>query len=271
MFPHNLLNTFIFIMFLKFYENSSALIVSPNFENSNGILTSLPTLNNGELTIYQSCPRGNNVSSGRPILLLIYDIFGLHPHAFHYADRVANLTGYCVLVPDFFRLKPFPTKGYPPRNPNLVTKFIQRNGSFEHVVKPDIISVVDHYDADKWGAFGFCWGGKMVPLLLGDATLGQHFLASVSIHPAPVKFADVAKMSKPQKLMLLPSKDEANLVPLCTYLNRRLGRDTCETKRYTDMPHGFGGALGNWKNPRIMKNVNDSIVRISSFFNEVFN
>lgn len=115
MFPHNLLNTFIFIMFLKFYENSSALIVSPNFENSNGILTSLPTLNNGELTIYQSCPRGNNVSSGRPILLLIYDIFGLHPHAFHYADRVANLTGYCVLVPDFFRLKPFPTKGYPPR------------------------------------------------------------------------------------------------------------------------------------------------------------
>lgn len=113
-------------------------------------------------------------------------------------------------MPDFFEGKPAKLEWYPPVTDDQFAKlgkFIQTTGDLSKVY-PMIPKVTEEaqkkYTAiEKWGAVGFCWGGKVVSVASGTNTV---FAASAQSSPSMVDPEDAAKVTIP--MMILASKDE---------------------------------------------------------------
>jgi len=62
----------------------------------------------GDLGLYET----GDLSSDR-LLICAYDIFGIHPVTKQFCDKLGT-SGFRVVMPDFFRGKPFPSENFPP-------------------------------------------------------------------------------------------------------------------------------------------------------------
>ena len=49
----------------------------------------------------------------RNVLIAAYDIFGFHPNTLHFADMIAEKGPFTVVMPDFFRRRPYLMEDYP--------------------------------------------------------------------------------------------------------------------------------------------------------------
>jgi dienelactone hydrolase len=122
-----------------------------------------------------------------------------------------------TMTTDAMRVIPFPSIYFSSRD---VTNFINRSGSWEKMVKPDVLKVVSHYknrtllesnsSMQRFGIMGFCWGGKMAALAISDPETTSSIHAAALIHPSLLISTDARKVKG--HMIVLPSKHEPNLV-----------------------------------------------------------
>lgn len=92
-------------------------------------------------------------------------------------------------------------------------EWLQRVGDWDLIVKPDLISIVDHYQRQgvrEFAIFGFCWGGKVATLTA--IHLSDRFKASGLVHPSSVTNDEAVDVNIPMYLM--PTRSEPDMVSL---------------------------------------------------------
>lgn len=63
-----------------------------------------------DLKIYETKDKSSKV-----VLICAYDIFGYHPNTKQFADKLNSGGVFRVVMPDFFRGKPFSLENFPPK------------------------------------------------------------------------------------------------------------------------------------------------------------
>ena len=84
------------------------------------------------------------------------DIFGLHNNTLQGADLFSQDTGYRIVLPDFFRGKPWDVNNMPPREGRpALNAWIQDAGSWEKV-GPVLKAAVELVNREDPVAVGVC-------------------------------------------------------------------------------------------------------------------
>jgi dienelactone hydrolase len=131
-------------------------------------------------------------STATTALLAIYDIFGNTPQTTQGADILAERLNALILIPDFFDgdgAKPewFPTDTI--ERHGLLMNFVIRKANWTEAAKgmPDLLKVYREIfpGVNRWGAYGLCWGGKVLALASGMEE-GCGFGGTVQVHPGLV-------------------------------------------------------------------------------------
>jgi len=210
-------------------------------------------------------------------IICIFDIFGFYPQVLQGADLLAAL-GFRVVIPDFFRGKPFPSEKFPPfesplkHGPTTDEDKKQFQDFFSDAGRPDlrlpellrVAAWVKAAGAPSVGVYGLCWGAK-VAIMAG----GQD----------PAVFSSVAQA---HPAMLSVDDFEALKVPIATYISQDEEKDVAEQgikianakpfgkkndfKVYPDMHHGFAGSRSNLADPAHLAGFEDVYQRLATFF-----
>ncbi|TIB71326.1 hypothetical protein E3Q23_02480 [Wallemia mellicola] len=146
-------------------------------------------------------------SDAHTVLLGIYDIFGYFNQTLQGADILAD-KGYRVVLPDFFRGKPFPLEKFPPSN----DKDKKELGDFFATIAspsariPELLNLSNELRQkhSKLGLVGYCWGAAIA---LNASTQDIKLFDAVAVlHPAMLDAGVVEKVKTP--IGFFPSKDE---------------------------------------------------------------
>ncbi|KAI9727704.1 MAG: hypothetical protein M1828_005932 [Chrysothrix sp. TS-e1954] len=183
-------------------------------------------------------------TSSRIAVIDVYDVFGYASQTIQGADVLAHAAGCLVLMPDFFdggfdlkfetypqeeRLKAF-TEFASEGGSGYAPKCIAAINSAAGAIKTQFPSV------EKIGAFGMCYGGKVVILASNQA--GTAINASGQAHPARLAADDAKALKIPH--LIMASKDEpAEDVTAFDKVEKPVGS---ETHTYPTMHHGWMGA-----------------------------
>lgn len=203
-------------------------------------------------------------------IVVVYDIFGYWPTTKQGADLLADATKARVVMPDFFRGKPFPQEYYPPNTDekkNALQSFFGEAGDFQ-ARKPDLEAVAEELKKDgatKLGLMGFCWGGKLSVQNGGE---GTQFVSVAQIHPAMVDAKDAAKLTVP--VANFPSKDEPkeDVDAFEAEVQKKdIAKDSVY-KLYSESHHGWASARADLKDEGNAKNFQDVYQRLADFFNK---
>ncbi|KAJ9478215.1 putative Protein AIM2 (putative) [Pseudozyma hubeiensis] len=203
-------------------------------------------------------------------IVVVYDIFGFHNATKQGADLLAESTKSRVVMPDFFRGKPFPQSFYPPdtdEKKQALQSFFGEAGDFG-ARKPDLEAVADELKKDgaaKLGLVGFCWGGKMSVIAGGE---GTKFTAVAQVHPAMVDAADAEKLTVP--VANFPSKDEPqkDVDAFEAAVQKKPFAKDSVYKHYPDSHHGWAAARADLSDEGNLKNFQDVYQRLADFFNK---
>ncbi|KAG0347681.1 hypothetical protein BC939DRAFT_438162 [Gamsiella multidivaricata] len=196
-------------------------------------------------------------------LIAIYDIFGYHPTTYQFFDRIAESHGgFQLSAPDFFK-----NGGIPPEamGPNVMD-WIHANGDYQKNHIGEIIRAAIE-DLHKDGCtsvsiFGQCWGALMSVKAASEE--GSTFLAAGGPHPSFFS-VETTKDSK-APLIVLASKDEADMLPLIE-VNKQKGFPIEPFhKRFDNMHHGWTGGRGDWTQPDQFKAGLEAADLLGSFF-----
>jgi len=217
----------------------------------------------GNITVYEA----HNRTSNR-LLIAVYDIFGLSTNMKQVVDTIADRYNFRVVMPDFFRGVWWDENNFPPADPSEMQEWLQNNGSWDKIVKWDILNVMNSFKTSdnitEVGIFGMCWGGKVATLAATEIT---SLKAAVLVHPSSVANTEADFVQVP--MSLCPSKDEPDMLPFYEILQRKFGNNSGH-RRFDDMFHGFAGARGNFSNPLNVKRVEEVISIMGNFFNRNF-
>jgi len=212
------------------------------------------------LPVYETIPNGS-----KKLLICVYDIFGVHPNIRQVSETLA-LPGFRVVIPDFFRGNPITDEIMGKGRPAILA-FVEENGNWKKNVKTDIQAVIQHYKKTEGitsvGIFGFCWGGR---ISLDAAIELDDINAAGLVHPSLVTNEEADSVNCP--MILLPAKDEPDMLPFYETLKKNLGESKCAHRRFDDVHHGFCGARGNFSDELNAKRVNEVIQLLSTFFLE---
>ena len=138
---------------------SAQVITTP----SAGLITAEPKLRSGadSIPVYEARPAGG----GRhPVIIVMHEIFGVHEHIRDVARRFAR-EGYAALVPELFSREGVAQLSDFAKVREVVGKIS------DHQVLQDLAAVTafarqqPYARADRVGATGFCWGGRITWLL----------------------------------------------------------------------------------------------------------
>jgi len=214
----------------------------------------------GNLTVYESDNR-----SAKRLLIGVYDIFGFaNDNMKEVVDTIAQLYDFRVVLPDFFRGTYWDESDFPPANPEDLQNWLQRNGSWDNIVKHDIQTVINAFatrdNITEVGIFGMCWGGKVATLA---ATELDEIKVAGLVHPASVNNSEADGVRVP--MYLLPTSNEPDMLPFYNVLYEKFG-DNSGHRRFDDMFHGFAGARGNFSNPLNRMRVDEVIYILGGFF-----
>lgn len=144
--------------------------------------------------------------SATKALFYIYDIFGFTSQTLQGADILAEAGNYLVVVPDFFEGKYAGPWFFGSSDEDK-----EKQAAFRKKMTfktEEIKSLLKHANstfpsATKWGAIGYCWGGKVASVNSGA---NAPWSVAVSTSPAMVDPADAEKLTIP--FATLASKDE---------------------------------------------------------------
>ncbi|GAB5591086.1 hypothetical protein Unana1_05986 [Umbelopsis nana] len=215
--------------------------------------------NLGDLPVYTV---GNKDS--KKAIIVIYDIFGLHPNTQQFCDVLATHCGYQVVMPDFFRGKPATVEMMADRQ--VILAWLGKFGTID-VIGPQVDRVKEHLVAQgvaKTGLVGFCWGAKIAIQL---SAKDSYYSAASLIHPSFFNTDDAKAAQAP--LLVLPSKDEDDLTEFMEILSKKPFGDKCKHKRFDDVHHGFAAARGNWEDGSLdKKRATEAIQLTANFFAE---
>ncbi|KAL3450490.1 hypothetical protein BJX65DRAFT_305328 [Aspergillus insuetus] len=180
-------------------------------------------------------------------LVAVYDVFGLAMQTLQGADRLAAQLGATVLVPDFFDGEAMKPEWYPPdteEKMELVRTFVSGKAALppnSEALKALMTETKSRFSTvQKWGAYGLCWGGKLLALNSG---VGTPFVASGQAHPGRLEKTDADTITIPH--IVLASKDEpADVVEEYSKIISSNGVGG-KVETYSTMWHGWMGARAN--------------------------
>lgn len=81
-------------------------------------------------------------------------------------------------------------------------EWLERVGGWEHVVRPDLINIISHYESEgieEFAMFGMCFGGKVSTL--AAIHFGDKFVATGLLHPSLVSNEEAVHVTMPMYLM----------------------------------------------------------------------
>ncbi|KZS90326.1 alpha/beta-hydrolase [Sistotremastrum niveocremeum HHB9708] len=205
-------------------------------------------------------------------LVAVYDIFGFWPQTQQGADILATSLNAKVVMPDFFEPdEPFPSENFPPtteEGKQALQAFFGGPANIGNTI-PKVKKVAEQLKADgatQVGAYGFCWGAKVVTLTGTDTT----FDAVASIHPAMLAAGDVDGLAVP--LAIFPSKDEPvdEYEKVVKVISTKPFASKNAYKYYPTVHHGWAAARANLSDPENLKQYEDVYSRITGFFEGVW-
>ncbi|KAF9933961.1 hypothetical protein FBU30_003905 [Linnemannia zychae] len=201
-------------------------------------------------------------------IVAIYDIFAYHPTTYQFFDRIAlSHGGFQVSVPDFF-----PKGGIPPEymgDSKKLMGWIGENGDYKknHILEIVLAAVEDLRKAGCTSicAMGQCWGALMAVKAASEE--GTPLLATGGPHPSFVSLETAGDLKTP--LILLPSKDEADLTPVIDHNNKKGFAVESFQKRFDNMHHGWTGGRGDWSDPEQFKAGLEAVDLFGGYFSKV--
>jgi hypothetical protein len=105
------------------------------------------------LSLYSTGP-----AAASKALICIYDIFGMAPNTLQGADVLAKLTGFRIVVPDFFRGRVWDHTNFPPKEGFAsLQKWIGGVGEWNKVIRPDLEKVVAALREDGCSDVAVCF------------------------------------------------------------------------------------------------------------------
>lgn len=206
-------------------------------------------------------------STAKKGILVIYDIFGYFPQTLQGADILATSADqkHRVFIPDWFEGEPCPIEWYPP---NTEDKQKKLGGFFEKNPPPKVAGQVPPYikaakekypEITEWAILGYCWGGKVVSLVLsGDS---NPFKVGGSVHPAMVDPKDAEGIKVP--LILLASKEEPD--DAVAKFSETLKVDK-HVETFKDQIHGWMAARADLEDARVKEEYTRGYKTVVEFF-----
>ncbi|KAG0204342.1 hypothetical protein BGX28_003697 [Mortierella sp. GBA30] len=226
----------------------------------------LPVKINGEpLKVYKTGPK--DAKTG---IIGAYDILGFHPTTCQFYDRLARSRGgFQVSIPHYFKPENLPGKVLP--DFAAVMARIKEHGMYkESHVDEMILAAVEDLRADGCDSFviyGQCWGAMIAVQAATDKRMP--FLAAGGPHPSLLSEELVSKVRCP--LILLPSKDDDDMVPLIESVNNKQFEVESFHHRFETMVHGWTGGRGDFNNPEQRQAIEGAIDMLSGFTEKVVN
>ncbi|KAI9292197.1 hypothetical protein K502DRAFT_320121 [Neoconidiobolus thromboides FSU 785] len=200
-------------------------------------------------------------------VILLYDILGYHTNNFQFSDILCKLTGYQIIVPDFFRGKPWPESDLPPKDIQKLINWAGVENGYENRVSKDLTLLINHFNKstpnNQYALIGFCWGG----LMLFDALNSNQFVAGIAIHPSMLTEQNFKDLKYP--ILLAPTEQEKDIIPFFDLISSDV-KSKSELHDFTDQVHGFAAARGDFQNSENFKRVNDLLTASQHFLTKYF-
>ncbi|OBZ84836.1 hypothetical protein A0J61_07106 [Choanephora cucurbitarum] len=237
---------------------SKACCKLPSVESNYSPVGTIETVD--DLKVYTVGPK-----DAKKAVVVVYDIFGLHPNTKQFCDILAKNCGWKVVMPDFLRgdYWSFERGGM-----DALVAWIEKVGSIENVT-PDVNRVQEQLKKDGVEAatlVGFCWGAKISVHL---TSTHPFFVGASLIHPSFVDVKDAEAAQAP--ILALPSKDEPDMTEYMEVLSKKPFASLCKHVRFDDQPHGFCAARGNFEDETNVKRATEAIQLTVDFFHQCFN
>src|SRR5277367_2374615 len=185
----------------------------------------------------------------------VYDIFGNAPQTFQGADMLAEGLGAVVIVPDFFKGEALPPDVFPPdtdEKKQIAEKFLAEQANIpkntEALLQTAVEAKKQWPSVKNWGAFGLCWGGKIVVLTSAG---GSPFVVSGTAHPGGLDKEDALKLTIPHIILASPGEPVEVLNAYAEIFKN--GDKVGEVETYHTMFHGWMGSRANLQNPENAK------------------
>ncbi|KAL4887694.1 Alpha/Beta hydrolase protein [Aspergillus karnatakaensis] len=207
-------------------------------------------------------------STATTAILTIYDIFGNSPQTTQGADLLAARLNALVLIPDFFRGDGAKAEWFPTDTDErmaLLMGFVESKASWTNAAE-NIPDLVEKYKSAfpsvrKWGAYGLCWGGKVLALSSGrDAVWG----ATVQVHPGLMDKADAEALTIPHAI-LASNEEPADVLEFYDEAIRSKGHGGF-VETYQGMWHGWMGARADLKGKESLKEYVRGYEQLAEFF-----
>lgn len=200
-------------------------------------------------------------------LVAAYYAFGFHPSTSQGADLLAENLHAVVLMPDFLE-GGLPLDVYPPdteeKKSILMDFMTNRADPPRHTAK--LLEVQKEAEekwpsVKGWGAYGFCWGGKLTALASGP---GTPFKAAGTAHPSFIAKEDADKLTIPY--ICLFSSEDGSPEQMAEY-NKALkkGKEN-EVESYVPMQHGWMAARADFENEESLKEFERVYKQLANFF-----
>eukprot|EP00010_Vexillifera_abyssalis_P003288 CAMPEP_0201552526 /NCGR_PEP_ID=MMETSP0173_2-20130828/16770_1 /ASSEMBLY_ACC=CAM_ASM_000268 /TAXON_ID=218659 /ORGANISM="Vexillifera sp., Strain DIVA3 564/2" /LENGTH=238 /DNA_ID=CAMNT_0047963027 /DNA_START=109 /DNA_END=825 /DNA_ORIENTATION=- len=226
--------------------------------------------NTSGMDIYVTTSKLDEKWKNGQAIVCAYDIFGMHASTQQFCDLLSKETCSLVVMPDFFRGKPWRLEDYPPKADQDLMGWISKAGSHEMVLK-DLNDAVLPWLKSQWGVersgfLGFCWGGKQAIQVAADPKM---FVGVATAHPAFLTVEDAEKVSVPMCLLL--SKNEPEWDDVKKTLEERAKNNFDLTwQRFDDVHHGWCSARMDRKDDVNLKRATEALHIFVDFFKKQF-
>ncbi|KAG0278263.1 hypothetical protein BGZ96_002479 [Linnemannia gamsii] len=201
-------------------------------------------------------------------IVAICDIFGYHPTSYQFYDRLAESHGgFQLSAPEYF-----PEGGITPEylgESSKVMGWIGQHGDYHknHILEVTLAAVEDLRKAGctSFSLVGQCWGVLMAAKAVSEE--GTPFSSAGGPHPSFISLETTKDVKTP--MILLASKDEADLVPVVEHLNTKGFPVESFHQRFDNMHHGWTGGRGDWNVPEQYTAALEAIDLLGAFYAKV--
>ncbi|KAL3310026.1 NAD-dependent protein deacetylase sirtuin-2, partial [Cichlidogyrus casuarinus] len=191
-------------------------------------------------------------------ILLIYDIFGFEIKTTRiFADLLADQTKATVIMPDYFRGKPWTAEKFNTLPKEQLLAWIDECGSWDIVCEDSKVALnyvksKKNLSLDHLGVIGFCWGGKQAMRCCSDLykqmLAGIQFKSCAVAHGSFLNEEDMQHLQVP--IVLMPAGNDPDPLPLMATL-KKLKPDLAKNSQchvFEGQEHGFCAARADLNN-----------------------